>query len=178
MLIYWLLTQRTENIHVLCIQFKENEMGTAYSTHGRGDKCIPVLVGKSEEKRPLGRHRRRWESNNEMGLKEIGWGRRLDSSGSRCGPMAGLCEDGNEPTGSVKVLIPWIADSRRNQPHGISYRALQWILNHNVQPLQFLDSVSLVTSDIVMIESYALLRSMYIPGVNLVSDICYRDWSL
>jgi hypothetical protein len=27
-------------------------------------------VGKSEEKRPVGRHRRRWENNGEMGLKK------------------------------------------------------------------------------------------------------------
>lgn len=63
---------------------------------------MPVLVGKSEEKKPVERHRRRWENNSEMGLK----GRRLDSSGSRCGPMVGFCEDGNEPSDSVKVLIP------------------------------------------------------------------------
>jgi hypothetical protein len=62
----------TENIHVLYIQFKENEMGTTCSTHGWGDKRMPVLVGKSEEKRPLGRHRRRWENKNKMGLQEIG----------------------------------------------------------------------------------------------------------
>jgi hypothetical protein len=40
---------------------------------GRND--CRVLVGKPEEKRPLGRPRGRWEdSNNEMGLREIGWG--------------------------------------------------------------------------------------------------------
>jgi hypothetical protein len=31
-----------------------------------------VLVGKPEEKRPLGRPRHRWENNIEMDLKEIG----------------------------------------------------------------------------------------------------------
>jgi hypothetical protein len=30
------------------------------------------LVGKSEEKRPLGRSRHRWEDNIKMELKEIG----------------------------------------------------------------------------------------------------------
>jgi hypothetical protein len=63
-------------------------------------------VCKSEEKRPLGRHGHTWQNINEMGLKEIGWERRLDSSGSRCGPMAGSFEDGNKPSGSIKVLIP------------------------------------------------------------------------
>jgi hypothetical protein len=33
-----------------------------------------LLVGKSEEKRPLGRTRRRWVDNIEMVLGEIGWG--------------------------------------------------------------------------------------------------------
>jgi hypothetical protein len=32
-----------------------------------------ILVGKSEEKRPLGRPRR-WEDNIRMDLREIGWG--------------------------------------------------------------------------------------------------------
>jgi hypothetical protein len=31
-----------------------------------------VLVGSPEGKRPLGRPRRRWEDNTEMGFREIG----------------------------------------------------------------------------------------------------------
>jgi hypothetical protein len=31
------------------------------------------LVGEPEGKRPLIRHRRRWEDNIKMDLKEIGW---------------------------------------------------------------------------------------------------------
>jgi hypothetical protein len=31
-----------------------------------------MWVGKSEGKRPLGRHKRRWE-NNEMHVKGTGW---------------------------------------------------------------------------------------------------------
>jgi hypothetical protein len=34
-----------------------------------------VLVGKPEEKRPLGRPRRRWEDNIKMDLQEVGEGR-------------------------------------------------------------------------------------------------------
>jgi hypothetical protein len=30
-------------------------------------------VGKPEGKRPLGRHRPRWEDNTRMNLREIGW---------------------------------------------------------------------------------------------------------
>jgi hypothetical protein len=32
-----------------------------------------VLIGKPEGKRPLGRHRRRWEDNIRMDLREIRW---------------------------------------------------------------------------------------------------------
>jgi hypothetical protein len=32
-----------------------------------------ALVGKSEERRPLGRPRRRWEDNIKMDLREVGW---------------------------------------------------------------------------------------------------------
>jgi len=31
------------------------------------------LAGKTEGKRPLGSHRRGWEENVRMDLKEIGW---------------------------------------------------------------------------------------------------------
>jgi len=42
-----------------------------------------VLVGKPEEKRPLGRPRRRWEDNIQMDLQEVGCGGHgLDRSGS------------------------------------------------------------------------------------------------
>jgi hypothetical protein len=37
-------------------------------------------VGKSEGKRPLGRHRRRWEDNIKMDLQEIGFGAWTGSS--------------------------------------------------------------------------------------------------
>jgi hypothetical protein len=32
-----------------------------------------ILVGKPEEKRPLGRPRRRWADNIKMDLRELGW---------------------------------------------------------------------------------------------------------
>jgi hypothetical protein len=34
-----------------------------------------ILVGKPEEKRPLGIPRRRWEDNIKIDLREIEWGR-------------------------------------------------------------------------------------------------------
>jgi hypothetical protein len=32
-----------------------------------------VLMGKPELKRPLGRHRRKWEDNIKIDLREVGW---------------------------------------------------------------------------------------------------------
>jgi len=34
-----------------------------------------VLVGKAQDKRPLGRQRRRWDDNIKMDFQEVGWGR-------------------------------------------------------------------------------------------------------
>jgi hypothetical protein len=39
---------------------------------GEGRSVYRVLVGMSEEKRPLGRPRRGWEDNIKMDLREIG----------------------------------------------------------------------------------------------------------
>ena len=43
-----------------------------------------VLVGKPEGKRPLGRHRRRWENNIKTNLQEVGGG---------CGDWMELAQD-------------------------------------------------------------------------------------
>jgi hypothetical protein len=43
--------------------------------YGEGERCVQVLVGKPEGKRPLGRPRRRWEDNINMHLQEFGGGR-------------------------------------------------------------------------------------------------------
>jgi hypothetical protein len=37
-----------------------------------------ILVGRPEERLPLGRSRRRWEDNIKMNLQEVGWGHELD----------------------------------------------------------------------------------------------------
>jgi hypothetical protein len=49
------------------------EKGNAYT--------CKVLVGKSEEKRPLGRPKCKWEATIKINLREVGLGG-LDSSGS------------------------------------------------------------------------------------------------
>jgi hypothetical protein len=40
---------------------------------GEERNLYKVLMGKPEEKRPLGRPRRRWEDGIRMDLREIGW---------------------------------------------------------------------------------------------------------
>jgi hypothetical protein len=61
-----------------------------------------VLVGKPEGKRPLGRPRCTWEDNISMDLQEVGWEYGMDSAGSGYRHVAGTCECGNEPSGSIK----------------------------------------------------------------------------
>jgi hypothetical protein len=39
----------------------------------RDEKCIQLLVGKSDGKRPFGEPRHRWEDNIRMDLREIVW---------------------------------------------------------------------------------------------------------
>jgi hypothetical protein len=41
---------------------------------GEKRNAYRILVGKPEQKRPLGRPRRRWEDNIKMNLRETGWG--------------------------------------------------------------------------------------------------------
>jgi hypothetical protein len=52
------------------------------------NRCISV--GKPERKRLAGRPRRRWEDNNKMDLREIGWGLRTGYISLRIGTSFGL----------------------------------------------------------------------------------------
>jgi hypothetical protein len=63
-----------------------------------------VLVGRPKDKSPLGRPWRRWEDNVKMDLREIGieganWIRLAQDRVL----VAGFCEHGNEPSGSIKI---------------------------------------------------------------------------
>jgi hypothetical protein len=50
---------------------QEVEVGGTCGTHG-GRSVYRVLVGRPEDKRPLGRPRRKWDDNIKLDLREIG----------------------------------------------------------------------------------------------------------
>ena len=79
-------------------------LGGACGTYGGERRGVyRVLVGKPEGKRKFGRPRHRWEDNIKMDLQEVGGGGHgLDRTGSGYGQVAGTCECGNEPSGSIK----------------------------------------------------------------------------
>jgi hypothetical protein len=58
-----------------------------------------VVSGKNDDKRLLGRPRYRSKDTVEMGHKTIELGLNY---GSAYGPVAGSCEHGSEPSGSIK----------------------------------------------------------------------------
>jgi hypothetical protein len=49
-------------------------MGRTCSTNGEKRNTYRIFVGQPEEKRQLGRHRRRWVNNIKTDLRQIGWG--------------------------------------------------------------------------------------------------------
>jgi hypothetical protein len=49
-------------------------MGVACGAYGEERGVHRALVGKPEEKTPLGRPRRRWEDNNKMDFQKVGGG--------------------------------------------------------------------------------------------------------
>jgi hypothetical protein len=49
-------------------------MGGACSTYGGQERCIEVLVGKAEGKRPLWIPMHRWKDNIKMDIQEVGCG--------------------------------------------------------------------------------------------------------
>jgi hypothetical protein len=83
-----------------------------YGTHGGGERCLQGFVWEERSKRPLGRPRRRWEDNFKMDFREIGIDANieLDSAGSGQCPVSGVCEHGNEPSGSMKKAGYFFSD--------------------------------------------------------------------
>jgi hypothetical protein len=79
-------------------------MGSACNTNGEKKNACRLLFGKPEEKTALGRPRRIWVDNVEMGLGEIecsgmGW---IGLAQGR--ENGGHFEHCNEPLGSTKCL--------------------------------------------------------------------------
>jgi hypothetical protein len=68
---------------------------------GEGRGVYGVLVGKPEEKRTLGRHRRRWKDNITMELQEVGCG---GIDWMRLAQDVGAGECGNELSGYIKCV--------------------------------------------------------------------------
>jgi hypothetical protein len=48
-------------------------MGRANNTNGEKSNAHRILAGKPEEKRTLGRPKRRWVENITVDFREIGW---------------------------------------------------------------------------------------------------------
>jgi hypothetical protein len=68
---------------VLMIKSRRLRWAGHVARMGASRDAYRALVGKPEGTRPLGRHRRRWEDNIKMDLREVGWGGHgLDQSGS------------------------------------------------------------------------------------------------
>jgi hypothetical protein len=59
-------------------------------------------VGKPEGKRPLGRPRRRWEDNIKADVQEVDCGGMDWIELAQGRQVAGICECGNELSGSMK----------------------------------------------------------------------------
>jgi hypothetical protein len=69
---------------------------------GEGRCEYRVLVRKPKGKRPLGRPRRRWEDNIKADIQEVGCGVMDWTELAQNRQVAGTCECGNEPSGSIK----------------------------------------------------------------------------
>jgi hypothetical protein len=59
---------------VLVIKSRRMRWAGHVARVGEGRGVYRILVGKREGKRPMGRHRCRWEDNIKMDLQEVGCG--------------------------------------------------------------------------------------------------------
>jgi hypothetical protein len=83
---------------------KSRRMRWAWHVTRMGERrgAYVVLERRPKGNRPLGRRRHRWKDNLTTDLQELGRGRGPDSSGSGQGRMVVCCEDGYEPSVSLK----------------------------------------------------------------------------
>jgi len=81
-------------------------MGGACSAYGGRRGIYRVLMDKPEGKRPLRRHRHRWEDNSKMNLQKWDVGVWTGSSWLRMGT-------GNKLSGSIKCgeFLDWLKTS-------------------------------------------------------------------
>jgi hypothetical protein len=93
--------------HCLGDQIEKNYVGRSCSTYAESRGVYRVLVGKPEGERPLGRPRYRWENNIKLNLSKV----RCDGMDwIDVAQLAGTCECGNKPWGSIKCgdfLTSW-----------------------------------------------------------------------
>jgi hypothetical protein len=71
-------------------------MGRACSTNGEKRNACRILVGKPEEKRPLGRPRRRCVGNIKTDVRQIGWG---------CMEWIDVAQDGDQWRALVNTVM-------------------------------------------------------------------------
>jgi hypothetical protein len=58
---------------VICVSSRRMRWTGHVARMGETRNAYRILVGKPEEKRPLGRPRHRWVDNIKIDLREIGW---------------------------------------------------------------------------------------------------------
>ncbi|KAJ4443721.1 hypothetical protein ANN_05396 [Periplaneta americana] len=125
------------------------------------------VVGSPEGKRPLGRPRHRWEDNIKMDLREMEYNRRDWINLAE--PMAGLCEGGNEPAGSVKVFCKTTDSSAVAAVKSLPSEQL-------LDDILFIDSnFKIVSKSITLLESSNLQLSEALNIVDKVSQTVIQN---
>jgi hypothetical protein len=73
------LNELSSSLNIICV-FKSRRMSWAGHVGRREGRrhAYRGLVGRLEGKKPLGRHKPRWEDNVKMHLEKVGWGGGLD----------------------------------------------------------------------------------------------------
>jgi hypothetical protein len=69
-------TNSSEEPNIISDKLGEDELDSAYSTHGKEEKCKQDFGGKPKGKRKLERPRCRWGNDTEMDLGGMEWGLR------------------------------------------------------------------------------------------------------
>jgi hypothetical protein len=90
----------TTSPNIICMMKSRRMRWVDHEPHmGDRRRAYMVLVRRPEGKKPLGRHRYRWENNSKMDLQEVGWGGIDWIISLRTG--TGTCECGNERASTV-----------------------------------------------------------------------------